>query len=422
MKISFIALNGNGAESVQSATDHARKVLASFGKTEFKLCDSLQQISSSLTDAFASSDVTVFGVETKSYNKTKFAVLKAMHIDTADNELVRERLGERPDLTASQYDAHCAMPANAQVFLTSDGLYSGFAIEAGKQRFVMIALDKLRMDTVFAKGLVPYLDSCVTEEIDEVEDDMPEEAGMSCIDDTVALLRSYGKKVYFASTPSGEIVKSLCSDHDTENAIIFTDYTAARGTEAPRSYIADLARYAIPEDSGDLGAAVSNVFTGVSNDTGEQKYNIYVSVADSNVSRVLRFSSQPGETPDELVQAAVEMLMDMICDKCKASAEAEANAGERTEQESDEEKRRRKKGGAGIVFFVILALIAACVVFMIVKGRTNVTGAENAAVSAFDANSAEYLPEETEAETAFPEEESSTEEIEEISSEENVAG
>ncbi len=316
------------------------------------------------------------------------------------------------------------MPVKAQVFLTSDGLYSGFAIEAGKQRFVMIALDKLRMDTVFARGLVPYLDGCVTEEIDEADEEaLPEDAGMSCIDDTVALLRSYGKKVYFASTPSGEIVKSLCADHDIDNAIIFTDYTAARGTEAPRSYIADLARYAIPEDSGDLGAAVSNVFTGVSNETGEQKYNIYVSVADSNVSRVLRFSSQPGETPDELVQAAVEMLMDMICDKCKSSAEADANAGERTEEESDEEKRRRKKGGAGIVFFVILALIAACVVFMIVKGRTNVTGAERAAVSAFDANSDAYVTEEPETEEpASEEEESSTEEVEESSSEENVAG
>ena len=381
MKISFISLNVSGSESVQSAADQARKVLSSFGETAFKVCDSLQQISASLTDAFASSDVTVLGVETSVYTKAKLAILRAMHITTEENEEVRERLGERGDLSDKQYSAQITMPVEASVFLTSDGLYSGFAIKAGKQRFVFIALDKLRMDTVFGKGLVPYLDSCAISDGGNEDEpaDVPETN--NCIDETVELLRSYSTRVYFASTPSGEIVKSLCRGHDIDDALIFTDYSAPRNGEAPRSYIADLARYAIPENTNHLGAAVSNVFTGVSNETGEQKYNIYVSVSDANVSRVLRFSSQPGETPEELVQAAVEMLMDMICEKCKANAESDYLNGERIEKESEDEKRRKKRNGAGIVFLVILALIIACIVGLFVKGRMNVIQDRDSAVS-----------------------------------------
>ncbi len=387
MNISFIALNISGAESVQSAADKLRGVLSAHGRCDFRLCGSMSQVSSSLGDAFANSELIVVGLEPSAYCKSKLAILRAMHIKTQLSEEIKALAGENADMTAYQLSMHCAMPVSAELFPTEDGLYSGFAIKSGKQHFALITLDKLRLEAIVNNGFKPLLNRIAPPE--EKKNEIQPDADFAA--NAGKALRSCGKRVYFADTPSIEMVKSLCAEEIENGTMVFSGYTAKRGDEPPRSYIADLARYAIPEDEDALGAAVSNVFTGTSQESGEQKYNVYVAVADVTASRVLRFASQPGETPEELITSAIEMLMEMICDKCvQLSEEAEPTAvftAEPIEEELEEptpaEKTKKKHRGLRMLAYTVLAIILAVVVYFSAVGFKNADENRDRAVSAF---------------------------------------
>lgn len=405
MNISFIALNITGAETVQSAADMLRGALSAHGRCDFRLCGSMAQVSASLSDAFLNSELIVVGVEPSVYCKAKLAVLKAMHIKTELNSELKAMAENRADLDSYQLSMHCAMPAAAQVFPTQDGLYSGFAIKSGKQHFILVTLDKLMLQPIVEADLEAYLNiiAPVEQTKKEVKPDceFAHKAGEA--------LRSCGKKVYFADTPSAQVVKSLCEAELEKGNMIFTDYSVERRDEAPRSYIADLARYAIPQGEDQLGAAVSNVFTGTSRETGGQKYNVYVAVADTASSRVLRFASQPDETPEELITAAIEMLMEMICDKYEqitgAQQEQEAFTAEpieEIEEPKPEEKAKTKKRAVRTALYAVLAVILAVAVYFGVKGFNNANEnrqeaiasfAEYAVGAAFDSGSDDYFEE-----------------------------
>lgn len=390
MNISFIALNISGAETVQFAADKLKGVLTSYGRCDFRLCGSMSQVSSSLSDAFSNSDMVVVGLEPSVYCKSKLAILRAMHVKTQLNEQLKTLIGDAKDMTSYQLSMHCAMPVNAEIFPTEDGLYSGFALQSGKQHFVMLTLDKLRLDPVVEKGLKPMLERLAPAQKQEKsvtpDSDLAEKAG--------AMLREKGMKVYFAGTPSCEMVKDLCKEEVENGTFVFTSYTAQRGDEAPRSYIADLARYAIPQGENALGAAVSNVFTGASQETGEQKYNVYVAVADTATSRVLRFVSQTGETPEELITAAIEMLMEMICDKCAELSEPAAAAEsfsaepiEELEEPTPEEETKKKHRGIRTAVYVLVAMILAAAVLVGFFGFDSANENRETAAAAFAAAS-----------------------------------
>lgn len=403
MNVSFIALNTSGAETVQSAADKIRSALSGLGRCDFRLCSSMAQVSAALSDAFANSGIIAVGVEPSVYSKAKLAILRAMHMQTKINDTVKARIGANRALDAQQISLHCAMPEAADVFLSDDGLFSGFSIVSGNQHFVMLPLDKLRLDTQLA-GVAEHFEKIGISESVSVEEEPEPVATVKseCAERAVSLLRENGRRVYFAATPSCEMVKDLCPEDAIGDVFVFTDYSAQRGDEAPRSYIADLARFAIPESENALGAAVSNVYTGNSQETGERKYNIYVAVADKNASRVLRFASQPGETPDELISASIEFLMDMISEKCaepvaampvSAPAPAVQQAGgffaddieevEEVEEPTSQEVKNKKRTGIRIVVYVVLALLLTFVGYFIYSGRENAVENKEDAVSSF---------------------------------------
>lgn len=403
MNVSFIALNTSGAETVQSAADKIRGSLSDLGRCDFRLCSSMAQVSAALSDAFANSDIIVVGVEPSVYSKAKLAILRAMHVQTKINETLRARIGVNNSLDTQQISLHCAMPESADVFLSEDGLFSGFSIVSGKQHFVMLPLDKLRLDVQLA-GVAAHFEGVVVkdESNDSFEEPQPTaEPKSDCAAKAVACLRENGRKVYFAATASCEMVKELCPEDAIDDVFVFTDYSVQRADEAPRSYIADLARYAIPDSENALGAAVSNVYTGNSQQTGERKYNIYVAVADKNASRVLRFASQPGETPEELISASIEFLMDMISEKCaEPMAEVPVSANvpepatqqeegffaddiEEIEEPTSQEIKDKKWTGIRTVLYVVLAMLLAFVGYAIVNGRENAIENKENAVSSF---------------------------------------
>ena len=108
---------------------------------------------------------------------------------------------------------------------------------------------------------------------------------------------------------------------------------------------------------------------------------------------MLRFASQPGETPDELVSASIELLMDMICEKCNTIGapvpESEqdkpftAEPVEEFEFPTVLEKKHKKRRGLRTILYVLLAILLAFVGYFAFSGYENAEKNKEAAVSSF---------------------------------------
>ena len=370
MTISLIALNISGDEAVQSAAERLEELLAVYGACTLRPCENMQQVSASLNEAFADADVIVVGVEPSAFAKAKLSVLRAMRIKTELNNEIREALSADPELDSQRIATHAAVPVDSTVFLSETGFCSGFALRSGDQIFIMLPLETQAAEAMMQDGVEPY---CAENGIEKA----PEEISQTAIDlPQVQTLRDLNKKVYFAAAPSLDQFRELYGPGN-EDVFVFDSYTSERNGESPKSYLADLARYAIPQgESNAFGAAISNVFTGVSR-SGEQRFNVYIALSDGSSSRVIRFLSQPGETPEQLMKAAYEMLLDMIEEKCidEHNSELSGAAGddgqEIVEDESPNQKKARRQNGVTAIVFAVLSLLIALAVLLFYWGMDN---------------------------------------------------
>ncbi len=366
MNISLIALNISGAEAAQAAADRLKELFSAYGECDFRLCGALQQVSAALNHAFSKSELIVVGVEPEAYAKTKVSVLRAMRIKTELNAAVVERLKDRPNLDSQRIAMHAAAPVDAAVFLSKTGFCSGFATRSGHQIFLMLPLDTAAAEAMMQSGVIPYLKENGIEEIIIEEPKPPVELPQ------LETLRAMGKKVYFADAPVMDRFRELYGSGN-EDVFVFDSYAAQRNGESPKSYLADLSRYAIPAgETNAFGAAISNVFTGVSQ-TGEQRYNVYIALSDGSSSRVIRFLSQPEETPEELIEAAYGMLLDMIEEKCRDEQDGLAEDGEEdepiiVEPETKGQKTARKNNAVAAIVFTVLAVLIALAVILFFHG------------------------------------------------------
>ncbi|MBQ9551172.1 MAG: hypothetical protein IJU96_00250 [Clostridia bacterium] len=395
MNISLIALNISGAESAQSAADFLKEQLSAYGECDFQLCGAIGQVSAALSRAFAKAEVIAVGVEPAAFAKTKLAVLRAMRIKTELNPAIAERLKTRPDLDGQRVAMHAAVPVGAAVFPSESGFCSGFATRSGNQVFLMLPLDKAVAEGMMQNGVEPYFG----------ENGIEKEAGakpQAPVDLPQALtLREMNKKVYFATAPALVHFRELYGSGN-EDVFVFDSYAKERNGESPKSYLADLSRDAIPQDERNaFGAAISNVFTGVSQ-SGEQRYNVYIALSDGASSRVIRFLSQPEETPDELIEAAYEMLLDMIAEKCRdelSRDEDDETSPEETpeivEEETPAQHKKRRQNAVTAIVFTLLAVLIALAVLLFFRGADNAKNNSAEAKRALASNAAQREEEET---------------------------
>lgn len=370
MNISLIALNISGAEAAQAAADRLKELFSAYGECDFQLCGAMQQVSAALNHAFSKSELIVVGAEPSVFAKTKLAVLRAMRIKTELNAAVVERFKEAaPELDSQRIAMHAAVPVGAAVFLSKTGFCSGFATRSGHQIFLMLPLDTAAAEAMMPDGVIPYLKENGIEEIEIEEPKPPVELPQ------LETLRAMGKKVYFAAAPVMDRFRELYGSGN-EDVFVFDSYAAQRNGESPKSYLADLSRYAIPAgETNAFGAAISNVFTGVSQ-SGEQRYNVYIALSDGSSSRVIRFLSQPEETPEELIEAAYGMLLDMIEEKCRDEQDGLAEDGEEdepiiVEPETKGQKTARKNNAVAAIVFTVLAVLIALAVILFFHGVGN---------------------------------------------------
>ncbi len=148
----------------------------------------------------------IVAAENEEYNIIKKQIIGKFLLDSVSSPDIAEAIaksaseisgGKVPDM-----EGHCFVPSDAEIYLTDDGLYSGFCIEFSTgAKIILIPLDVTRLDV-----LLNY----ILEEVGVSEDAAQEENGS----DKNAEIADSGMKVIFSD--SAEIVENDIDDAEEE--------------------------------------------------------------------------------------------------------------------------------------------------------------------------------------------------------------
>ncbi len=323
----------------------------------FETFTDAKEMLQALTASFSRSKVVTVCADRARYLYLKKLLFQALSLENEVSGAITAAIKSFvDDITAETAAAHALVPKGASVFMTDDGLFSGFAIQSGKQHLIVLPLDLERLDSIVENGFTAYLKT--TLDTAEMPASLPVDT-----DNTAAIaarLIAQGFCAAVAATKSAELIKIKTAPlSGWENAFKFIDCDEDRKEMTQKEYIANLALQARDKAGCSVGAAISNVFT---DQKEEDSLFVLVTVADSLRARVAKVYAQPGETPRQLALAAVDTLVSMLGEY----AEADGFNGFPMNTDETEMPPEELKGKRRIALKLILSGIAAVVLCLII--------------------------------------------------------
>ncbi len=326
---------------------------------DFQQFEDIREMFVALQSALENDELIITAVDVKNYLKFKNALIQAFGTDVAYNPDVLNRL-ERISLDDKKKQAFAAFPAPATVFLSDDGMYSGFIMVNESQYLILLPIDNYRIDDILRNGLIPFLNEHMPVQNFEVQ--IPEEksAYYDKVSFAVNSILESDSLVAINSTRNAEVLKS-CGDkvEGFDKAFVFTPYVEDKGKINPTEYTAQLARVSLDLSSAKLGACISDIFT--SNDA---KY-ICIAVSDGDSALVRKLYMSETETENEFVESAAIELIELIGEKIagKRSVGIEINDSD-DNAITEEDKKIAKKKPLGILVIIIGLIFIICAVLV----------------------------------------------------------
>lgn len=164
MKIKYISYVGEGNAQSQNKTHenvmNKLSPLDTDDKSSFVFCQTHGETLRELGESFSDSDAIVFLVGISEYNKTKSLLFKAMGIRCVKNPDVIAKIKDDETLSylnEKQVAAHSAIPADATAFVTDDGLFSGFGIKSGEQKFIVLPIAEARVNEAMLEKVYEFI-------------------------------------------------------------------------------------------------------------------------------------------------------------------------------------------------------------------------------------------------------------------------
>lgn len=187
MKVKYLSFSENNtADSAKTAQMIASAVSKATG-TQAEAYDNFSDFDlfeKKFEEELKLSNVIVLCVDNSAFIKAKGTVCKALELKCKkDNTILRmiESGMIFEELNDNQKIAHAAVPVDARVFITNDGLYSGFAVKQPNQRIIILPAEERRTDARLLVELADYLSSDIEEYsapmVEEKAEEAPE-AGM----------------------------------------------------------------------------------------------------------------------------------------------------------------------------------------------------------------------------------------------------
>ena len=149
----------------------------------FLFCQTQKDMFKALKDGFETADTVLVAVDISKFISTKAAIFRALGLKCKLNSDILDLINSDAciaTLNENQTKAHAAIPVGGVPFITKDGLFSAFGVEAGRQKLIVVPIDEKRIgavlendfDLFFMSG-VKKAESQVIEE--PVKNDIPEE-------------------------------------------------------------------------------------------------------------------------------------------------------------------------------------------------------------------------------------------------------
>lgn len=343
---------------------------------------SLKDMFGGLSKALKDSDFIVIAVDSSIYNSTKLKLMTALSLKKEQNEAVLKKLSKL-DLDESAQEKNAAMPEGATVFVSVDGVNSGFAVKKGSQTIVMIPFDDQRLDSVLKRGLVPYITnggrltsvsepevaptyeekekitSQTASEISEQEKDIAAH--------TLNILKESDVKIAVNGNTNATVMREFAVGlDDFDEYFTFTPHIEDRGDYNVTDYTAQMARSAKDLSSATLGACISDIFT-----TNDGCDYICISVATDKSALVRKLYKEEGEDDAHLIRIACEEIFALIGEKAMGNNSVGIEIAQDEAPKAD--KKLSKKAKKAIISVIAIILVAAITVGSVyfVKQKNN---------------------------------------------------
>lgn len=343
---------------------------------------SLKEMFGGLSKALKSSDFIVIAVDSSIYNSTKLKLMTALSLKKEQNEAVLKKLSKL-ELDESAQEKNAAMPEGATVFVSVDGINSGFAVKKGSQTIVMIPFDDQRLDSVLKRGLVPYItnggrlnsasepEAAPThEEKEEITSETTSEISEQEMDiaaHTLNILKESDIKVAVNGNTNATVMREFAVGlDDFDEYITFTPHIEDRGDYNVTDYTAQMARSAKALSSATLGACISDIFT-----TNDGCDYICISVATDKSALVRKLYKEDGEDDAHLIRIACEEVFALIGEKAMGNNSVGIEIAQDEAPKAD--KKLSKKAKKAIISVIAIILVAAITVGSVyfVKQKNN---------------------------------------------------
>lgn len=343
---------------------------------------SLKDMFGGLSKALKSSDFIVIAVDSSIYNSTKLKLMAALSLKKEKNEAVLKKLSKL-ELDESAQEKNAAMPEGATVFVSVDGVNSGFAVKKGSQTIVMIPFDDQRLDSVLKRGLVPYItnggrlnsasepEAAPThEEKEEITSETTSEISEQEMDiaaHTLNILKESDVKVAVNGNTNATVMREFAVGlDDFDEYFTFTPHIEDRGDYNVTDYTAQMARSAKALSSATLGACISDIFT-----TNDGCDYICISVATDKSALVRKLYKEEGEDDAHLIRIACEEVFALIGEKAMGNNSVGIEIAQDEAPKAD--KKLSKKAKKAIISVIAIILVAAITVGSVyfVKQKNN---------------------------------------------------
>ena len=279
----------------------------------FRIFNETKNYFGEMEKAFSRASVIVAAADEKAFLEQKWNLLKALGLKAEICPAVQNVMRESATVPDASMKAHALMPKDGALFLSPDGLYSGFAVRSGKQTLLFIPLSEERTEGVMG-GVRQYFEARAKKEAAQAPKQPVPAAPIDLPDnnlrfaETAMLLAENDMAVAFARTETSVyLLNGMRNNPSCGDSFVPTE-AVADSRESVTERMACLAETARREIGTKLGAAISNIYS-LGSDNG---MFINVALADSGTAHVRKISCGSEMAAADLVVLATDELFTMV--------------------------------------------------------------------------------------------------------------
>lgn len=363
MKVRLLSLNIDKSMSFSRFQARIISSIKPYATTDssFENAENMRDFFGLLQSALENDELIVTAVDVMHYAMLKNAFIQAFETDVVYDPSVLNMLESNDEMDDETRKQFSVFPEPATVFLSKDGLYSGFGIENGSQYILFVPIDNERINHILRNGVVPFLAQNV--KTSEVQNyiNAAKHLGNVKVSTAVQRLIESDSVVAINGTPNAEILKSCGDNADGfDDVFIFTPYVEDKGDVNATEYAAQLAKVSLDLSSANIGASISDIY-----ESGEARY-ICIAVANNESAVVRKLYMSDGETEFAFIESAALELIELIGEKAAGLRSVGIEIADADNQLTDEDKKPAGKKSIAIVTIVLGIIILLCAVLGIV--------------------------------------------------------